>query len=72
MKFHLIFPRWPKLPQQTPFTLPPLGIITVAASLPQTVEASVCDENVQPVDFAGDYDVVGISIMLSCQAPRAY
>jgi radical SAM superfamily enzyme YgiQ (UPF0313 family) len=49
-----------------------LGIITVAASLPQTVEASVCDENVQPVNFAGDYDVVGISIMLSCQAPRAY
>lgn len=72
MKFHLIFPRWQKLPQQTPFTLPPLGIITVAASLPDNVEASVCDENVQPVNFDGDYDVIGISIMLSCQAPRAY
>ncbi len=72
MKFHLIFPRWPKLPQQTPFTLPPLGIITVAASLPDTVEVSVCDENVQPVNFDKNYDVVGISIMLSCQAPRAY
>ncbi len=72
MKFHLIFPRWPKLPSQTPFTLPPLGIITVAASLPDHVEASVCDENVQPVNFEGDFDVIGISIMLSCQAPRAY
>ena len=72
MKFHLIFPTWPKLPAQTPFTLPPLGIITVAASLPDTVAASVCDENVQPINFDGDYDVIGISIMLSCQAPRAY
>ncbi len=72
MKFHLIFPKWPKLPEQTPFTLPPLGIITVAASLPESVQASVCDENVQPIDFNGDYDAVGISIMLSCQAPRAY
>ncbi|MCL4557393.1 MAG: B12-binding domain-containing radical SAM protein [Deltaproteobacteria bacterium] len=72
MKFHLIFPKWPKLPVQTPFTLPPLGIITVAASLPDTVAASVCDENVQPINFDGDYDGIGISIMLSCQAPRAY
>lgn len=72
MKFHLIFPKWPKIAEQTPFTLPPLGIITVAASLPDFVQTSVCDENVQPVDFHGDYDAVGISIMLSCQAPRAY
>lgn len=72
MKFHLIFPKWPKLPSQTPFTLPPLGIITVAASMPDSVETSVCDENVQPVDFEGNFDIIGISIMLSCQAPRAY
>jgi len=72
MKFHFVFPHWPKLPGQTPFDLPPLGMITAAACMPDDISVSVEDENVQPISFDGDYDAVGISVMLSCQAPRAY
>jgi radical SAM superfamily enzyme YgiQ (UPF0313 family) len=36
------------------------------------VEVTVVDENVQPVDLDAAVDLVGISIMLTCQAPRAY
>ncbi len=72
MKFHFIFPRWPKLPGQTNFDLPPLGMITAAAGVPADVTVTAADENVQPVDFGVDADLIGISIMLTCQAPRAY
>ena len=72
MKFYIIYPSWPKLTYQTEFNLPPLGIITAAASVPAHIEVRVTDENVQEVDFSGDYDLVGIGCMLTCQAPRAY
>ncbi|MFH2005518.1 MAG: radical SAM protein, partial [bacterium] len=72
MKFQFIFPRWPKLAGQTPFTLPPLGMIQAAASVPADVDVGATDENVQDVSLDGEYDLVGISIMLTCQAPRAY
>ncbi len=72
MKIHFIYPKWPKLTGQTPYTLPPLGVIQAAACVPGDVEVSVTDENVEPVDFDGDFDLAGISIMLTCQAPRAY
>ncbi len=72
MRFLFIYPKWPKLEGQTPFNLPPLGIIQAAACVPEDIEVVVQDENVQPLDFEGDYDLIGISIMLTSQAPRAY
>ncbi len=72
MRFQFIYPKWPKLPGQNPFDLPPLGVIQAAASVPAGVDVAVTNENVEPVDFEGAYDLVGISIMLTCQAPRAY
>lgn len=70
--FHIIYPNWPKLPWQTPFDLPMLGMIQAAASIPEGIDVSLTDENVQPIDFDGDYDLVGISMMLTCQTPRGY
>jgi radical SAM superfamily enzyme YgiQ (UPF0313 family) len=72
MRFQLIYPKWPKLPGQNPFDLPPLGVIQAAASVPAGIDVAVTNENVEAVDFDGAYDLVGISIMLTCQAPRAY
>jgi radical SAM superfamily enzyme YgiQ (UPF0313 family) len=67
-----IFPKWPKLEKQTLFNLPPLGMIQAAACVDERFAVGVTDENVQPIDFAADAELVGISILLSCQAPRAY
>ncbi len=72
MKFQLIFPRWPKLAGQTPFCLPPLGMIQAAACVPEHVEVTAADENVNEVTFDPDADLIGISVMLTCQAPRGY
>jgi radical SAM superfamily enzyme YgiQ (UPF0313 family) len=72
MHFHLIAPRWPKIPEQSPFHLPPLGLIQVAACAPPDVEVSVTDETVEEIDFEGNYDLVGISSMLTCSAPRGW
>jgi len=72
MKVRFIFPMWPKIPQQTPFTLPPLGVIQAAACVPEEHEVTLADENVEPVDLGEKADLVGISVMLTSQAPRAY
>lgn len=72
MNIYLIFPRWPKIPEQTPFHLPPLGIIQAAACIPEGHRIKLTDENVGPIAFDRDCDLVGISVMLACQAPRAY
>lgn len=72
MRVHLIYPRWPKLPGQTPFDLPPLGVIQAAACFPEGIELTVTDENVCPVDLDAPADLVGISLMLTCQTPRGY
>ena len=72
MRFLFIFPEWPKIPEQTPFNLPPLGVLQAAACVPEGIEVKVVDENVEPIDLAAPCDLVGISILLSCQAPRAY
>jgi len=72
MRFLFIYPKWPKLEGQTPFNLPPLGIIQAAACVPDDIEVVVQNENVEDIDFTGDYDLIGISIMLTSQAPRAY
>ncbi len=72
MKLKLIYPKWPKLPNQPKFNLPPMGPVSFAATLPEDVEVDFCDENVEPLDFKTSYDLYAISVMLTCQTPRAY
>lgn len=72
MKFKLIYPRWEKLEGQTTFNLPPHGPVVMAAALPEYVDVSFTDENVQTVDFEEECDFVGISMMLSTQVNRGW
>ena len=72
MKLKLIYPRWNKLPGQTTFNLPPHGPVVFAAALPDDIDISFIDENVQSLDFDDDCDLVAISMMLSTQAKRGW
>ena len=72
MKFKLIYPKWSKLDRQTEFHLPPHGPVVFAASLPDDVDVSFIDENLQPIDFDDPADVVGISMMLTIQIKRGW
>ncbi|MDR2413356.1 MAG: radical SAM protein [Odoribacteraceae bacterium] len=72
MKFKLIYPRWEKLKGQTTFNLPPHGPVAFAATLPEDVEVSFTDENVEDIDFDETCDLVGISMMLSTQVQRGW
>ena len=70
VKLKLIYPKWKKLPGQTTFNLPPHGPVVFAASLPDYVDVSFTDENVEEIDFNEDCDIVSISMMLSTQVKR--
>ena len=72
MKFKLIYPKWNKLPGQTTFNLPPHGPVVFAATLPDYVDVSFTDENVEAIDFDEECDLVGISMMLSTQVKRGW
>jgi radical SAM superfamily enzyme YgiQ (UPF0313 family) len=48
-----------------------LSLTTVAALTPAKHEVTLCDENVQALDFDAPCDVVGVSFMTAL-APRAY
>jgi radical SAM superfamily enzyme YgiQ (UPF0313 family) len=48
-----------------------LPLTTVAALTPAGHEVAICDENVEPVPFDSDADLIGISFMTAF-APRAY
>jgi len=48
-----------------------LSSLYVAAAMPPGVETRIVDEDVEPVDFEADADLVGISLM-TYNAPRAY
>lgn len=72
MKIKLIYPKWPKLAEQTEFHLPPHGPVVFAATVPDRVQIEFIDENVQKLDFNTDCDLVCISMMLSSQAPRGW
>ncbi|MBT8461599.1 MAG: B12-binding domain-containing radical SAM protein [Gemmatimonadetes bacterium] len=48
-----------------------LPSLAVAAAMPDGVETRIIDENVEPVDFDTDADLIGISFM-TFNAPRAY
>lgn len=60
------------MPGQTTFTLPPHGPVVFAATLPDYVDVSFTDENVEEIDFDEDCDMVGISMMLSTQVKRGW
>lgn len=72
MKIRLIYPKWPKLAGQREFHLPPHGPVVFAACIPQEHDLRFTDENVQPVNLDEDVDLVCISMMLTCQAPRGW
>jgi radical SAM superfamily enzyme YgiQ (UPF0313 family) len=72
MKMLLIYPSWRKLEQQTEFHLPPHGPAVFAATVPPEVELKFVDENLQAIDFSESCDLVGVSVMLTCQLPRAF
>lgn len=72
MKMELIYPRWPKLDRQTEFHLPPHGPVVFAAAMPDDVELNFVDDNLQPINFDVDCDLVAISTMLTSQLPRAF
>jgi radical SAM superfamily enzyme YgiQ (UPF0313 family) len=72
MKLKLIYPKWQKLEGQTTFNLPPHGPVVFAAALPDYVEVDFIDENVQPLVFDDDMDIVAISMMLTIQVKRGW
>jgi radical SAM superfamily enzyme YgiQ (UPF0313 family) len=72
MKMKLIYPRWPKLKNQPEFHLPPHGPTVFAATVPADVDLAFCDEHVQSLDLNDSPDVVAMSVMLTCQMPRAW
>ena len=72
MKFLLVYPKWPKLPYQTEYHLPPHGPVVMAAEIPSWVDLTFADENVGPVPYDGAWDAVGVSVMLTCQLPAAF
>jgi hypothetical protein len=45
--------------------LPPLGMAVVAALTPPDVEVSLTDENVAPINFQKEVDLVGITSLTS-------
>ena len=72
MKLKLIYPKWKKLPGQTTFNLPPHGAVVYAATLPEDVDVSFTDENVEDLDFNEECDIVSISMMLTTQVKRGW
>nr|WP_320011246.1 cobalamin-dependent protein [uncultured Desulfobulbus sp.] len=72
MKFRLIYPKWPKLSQQTEFHLPPHGPVVFAATLPDFVDVDFVDENLETLDLDEPVDFVGISMMLTVQVKRGW
>ncbi len=72
MKMQLIYPIWPKLKKQTQFHLPPHGPVVFAATVPEYVKIDFIDENVQELEYDDTIDIVGLSVMLTCQLPRAF
>ncbi len=73
MKVLLIMPTIHKLTvdRMKPFWLPPLGLATIAACIPEDVDVEIIDENISDIDFNASVDLVGISCMIT-QANRAY
>lgn len=58
-------------PGRRVFRFSMLSSLYVAAAMPPEVETQVVDEDLQPIDFDTDADLIGISFM-TYNAPRAY
>lgn len=71
MNLTLIYPKWPKLDRQTEFHLPPHGPVVFASEVPEEIDLVFIDETFQEVDYSKGTDLVALSVMLSCQLPRA-
>jgi radical SAM superfamily enzyme YgiQ (UPF0313 family) len=61
--------RGPSSPRVFRFCM--LSSLYVAASVPSCVETRIVDEDVEPIDFQAEADIIGISFM-TYNAPRAY
>lgn len=72
MRMHLIYPKWPKLERQTEFHLPPHGPVVFAAEAPEGVEVLFTDDNRESLHLDASTDVAALSVMLTCQLPRAF
>jgi radical SAM superfamily enzyme YgiQ (UPF0313 family) len=73
MKVLFVLPGWPRgrLWGELGFKFPSLSLAALAAVTPAGWETALCDENIEPVDFVCDADLVAITAMTP-QAPRAY
>ena len=73
MKALFVLPGWPRgrLWGELGFKFPALALAALAAATPPEWEVALCDENIEPVDFGTDADLVAITAMTP-QAPRAY
>ena len=58
-----------KPPSRKVFRFSMLSSLQVAVSMPPNVETQILDEDVEPVDFDTDADLIGISLM-TYNAPR--
>ena len=72
MKLLIIYPKWPKLEEQTTFNLPPHGPACFAAALDPDIDIKFFDENVEEIDFNEEADLIAMSVMLTSQMPRAW
>jgi len=59
----------PRSPRVFRFSM--LSSLSVAAAMPPEVEVRIIDEDIEPIDYAAQPDLVGISCM-TYNAPRAY
>jgi radical SAM superfamily enzyme YgiQ (UPF0313 family) len=59
------------LKRVTPFWLPPLNLAIIAGITPEDWDVKIVDENVEDINFDGDYNLVGISTM-TANSYRAY
>ena len=73
MKVLFVSPGWPRgrLWGELGFKFPSLSLAALAAVTPNEWATALCDENIEPLDFICDADVVAITAMTP-QAPRAY
>ena len=72
MRIELIVPAMQENPGKRKKAItPPLGMAMVAALTPPDIDVSLTDENVTPVDFEKEVDLVGITA-LTLTAKRAY
>jgi radical SAM superfamily enzyme YgiQ (UPF0313 family) len=60
-----------EVPKRAMLRFSVLSLTTVAALTPRRHEVRIVDENVEPIDFGSDVDLVGITFMTAL-APRAY